>query len=237
MKWSELKYWSTGEWQVVHERLTDLKKKGIIVNPSMRNLFLGLRKTPFDTVKVVIMGQDPYPDPKYATGLAFSIPTGVSPFPPTLTNLLKEYQDDLHYPLPSSGNLSPWAERGVLLLNAIHSCSAFHPASHRWGEWEYLTREIVERLDETGKVVFILLGNVAKSYGKYIKNSICITTSHPSPLGSKHGFLGSRIFSRANQSLCSLGIEPIDWRLPYENEGKKTSYEKEKQQPKAMQAL
>jgi uracil-DNA glycosylase len=215
MLWKELDYWASGEWQVVSERLDDLKKKSVLWCPGRRNLFSVFRICPFDSVRVVIMGQDPYPNPALATGVAFSIPPSVpkDKYPPTLKNILKEYEDDLHYGPPVSGDLSPWCKSGVLLWNTIPSCEALRPTSHHWPEWEYLTREIIEKLDRKD-IVFILLGRFAREYAKHITRSDVIETSHPSPLGAKYGFLGSRIFTTANGKLCEQGLDPINWRLP-----------------------
>lgn len=214
MPWSSLNYWKSGEWQVIMEKLNDLKKKKVLYCPSRANLFAALSAIPMEKVRVAIIGQDPYPNPGHATGIAFSIPSEVKEFPPTLVNFLKEYQDDLHYPAPRCGDLRRLCNNGVLLWNAIPSCLAGVPGSHRWTEWEYLTKEIVEKLNERN-VVFLLLGRIARSLVCYTDNrSRVIETSHPSPLGVKHGFVGSRIFSRANAALVELGKEPIDWRLP-----------------------
>ena len=204
-----LKYFETGEWQVVQERLDDLKVAGILYNPSHKLIFRALEVTPFESVRVVLMGQDPYPNHNLATGLAFSIPSGVVEFPASLKNIFKEYQDDLHYPEPTSGDLSDWAKRGVLLWNAFPTCLVGKAGSHHWIEWEFLTKEIVEKLDVRGDCVFALLGSYARGYTKYINNSPIVETSHPSPLGANKGFLGSRLFSTINSNLK----EPIDWRL------------------------
>jgi uracil-DNA glycosylase len=208
-KWSELNYWKSGEWQVVEERINDEIDTGVRVCPSKKNLFAALVATPFNKVRVCIVGQDPYPDGRFATGIAFSIPKGQENFPPTLCNVYSELCSDLGVAYPRTGELSRWTKQGVLLWNAIPSCREGHSASHHWDEWSYLTREIVERLDEKS-VVFVLLGRIARSYRRYITRSPCIETSHPSPLGAAHGFLGSRIFSQVNSHLP----QPIDWSLP-----------------------
>lgn len=215
MKWTQLDYWNSGEWQVVQERLNDLKKEGKTTVPERNNLFKALEETPFESVKVAIIGQDPYPNPAYATGIAFDVPVGVDPLPPSLINIFKEYQDDLHLPTPSSGSLLPWCRAGVLLWNSIPSCDAGRPASHHWEEWSYLTKEIVERLDGQDSVVFCLLGKYANAFGSCVRSNLDIVeTSHPSPLGAKWGFLGSRIFTKINNRLVDKGLTPIDWRLP-----------------------
>jgi len=217
MKWDDLDFWQCGEWQVIEERLADILKAGGYITPLKEDLFNALDATPFDDVKVVLMGQDPYPAQDLATGLAFSIPKGVKKYPSTLLNILKEYRDDTHHPDPRTGDLSPWADRGVLLWNSIPSCGNGVSSSHAWPEWTLLTKEIVERLSVRG-AVFCFLGGRAREYGRFVvdqsKNRI-IETSHPSPMG-KFGrlpFLGSRIFTTINVKLRELGKEPIDWRL------------------------
>jgi len=204
-----LSYWRTGEWQVIMERLKDETQ----YNPPRTELFAALRLVHPESCRVAIIGQDPYPKRLHATGVAFSIPAtcGVGEFPPTLVNIFKEYEDDLHYPAPKNGDLTPWCEQGVLLWNVYPSCATGKPGSHHWEEWTYLTKEIVERLD--GQVVFVALGRVAQLHTVACTRSPVIHTSHPSPLGVSRGFSGSRIFTRTNALLSELGKEPINWRL------------------------
>lgn len=211
--WSHLKFWGSGEWQVVREKLDDCKNSGILVNPTRSNMFTALRLVPADQVRIAVISQDPYPEASYATGVAFSVPDG-SPIPPSLVNIFTEYSSDLHYPTPTSGDLSPWCSRGVLLWNAFPTCANGKPGSHHWPEWEWLTKEIVEDLDKEHACVFIFLGKKAQAFAKYAPNSDTIITSHPSPLGVNFGFKGSRIFTTANAKLCEHGLEPINWRLP-----------------------
>lgn len=210
--WKELKFWNSGEYQVIQEHWNDLKKRGVLVNPSRRNIFRSLRATPLAQTKVILMGQDPYPDPELATGLAFSIPADKA-IPESLKNIFKEYTDDLHYPYPANGDLSLWAERGVLLWNVIPSCTAWKSLSHNWVEWDLLNKEILLALQEKGDVVFVALGQVAREKLKHINSdNKIIETSHPSPLGARakrNPFLGSRVFSRIN----GLLKDPIDWKL------------------------
>lgn len=209
-KWN-LKYWDTGEWQVIEERLKDVKN----LSPRRNLLFSVLSDADPNSVRVAIIGQDPYPNPKYATGVAFSIPKEETEFPPTLKNIFQEYCDDLGYLYPSHGDLSRWVAQGVLLWNAYPSVAAGKPGSHHWSEWEYLTEELVRKLDAQD-CVFILLGNVARKFSSSCKPEHTIETSHPSALGAKWGFLGSRIFSRTNQILRRLGKDRIDWELDHE---------------------
>jgi len=217
----KLDFWQSGEWQVVNERLKEFDKLGVVYNPKRSALFRALSLTSLEQTKVVILGQDPYPDPKLATGLSFSIPRGFGPgsFPPTLRTIFNEYTNDLKYPTPSHGDLEVWATQGVLLWNAIPSCQAGKSLSHDWpgNEWGYLTKEIVERCARKG-IVFALLGAVAKRYSELIdlSNNEVILTSHPSPRGSRNSrtpFEGSRLFSTINAKLISQGLTPIDWRL------------------------
>lgn len=210
----KLKFWKSGEWQVIRERLNDLDRRrppdAQAYCPAASNLFRVLNELPPERVRVVIVGQDPYPNPKYATGVGFSIPADLGPddYPPSLVNIFKEYQDDLGLPLPTSGDLSPWIDQGVLLWNAFPSVAVGKPGSHHWTEWEYLTKEILGKAKENGAVL-VYLGRTAQAFAipGYERQ---LWTSHPSPLGAKKGFLGSRIFSRINAMLD----EPINWRLP-----------------------
>ena len=214
MKWSKLKFWKSGEWQVIQERLHDMSRRKILYNPERKNLFAAMEAVKLDDVRVVIMGQDPYPNRAIATGIAFSIPKGYKPFPPTLVNIFKEYSDDLHLPTPDDGDLTPWCEQGVLLWNSVPTCRDGLPASHReWDEWSYLTKEIIEILDQRPSMIFCLLGRFARDFAKYINNSEVIETSHPSPLGAHYGFFGSRIFTSINSKLVEYGETPINWRL------------------------
>lgn len=218
LNWEDLNYWRSGEWQVVEERLDDMDKVGQLYNPERQLLFAALDATPLEKVRVILVGQDPYPNGKYSTGLAFSIPKDAKTHPPTLVTLLKEYVDDLHYAYPKNGNLEKWASQGVLLWNAIPSCEAGKSLSHDWVEWSHLTKEIIQLLSQTHNVVFVLLGGVARRYSQYVDTTTndLIETGHPSPRGnltSKVPFTGSRIFSRINACLCKRGKDPIDWRL------------------------
>ena len=217
----KLDYWQSGEWQVANERLKDLEKAGIVYNPTRAELFRSLRVVQPGEVKVCIIGQDPYPDPAFATGIPFSIPRdiGQDRFPRTLVNIFKEYVADLGYPFPNHGDLTGWVSQGVLLWNAIPTCRSGVSLSHDWDgeEWRPLTKEIVTLLSDRG-IVFCFLGSVAKRYLEFVnldKNEV-ILTSHPSPRGtrfSKTPFEGSRLFSTINAKLISQGLTTIDWRL------------------------
>ncbi len=218
--WPELKWWDSGERQVVEEKIDDLERAGVVCQPKRSDLYRALSVTPLRDVRVVVLGQDPYPTPGMATGVAFSIPKDVTPveYPATLKIFLAEYCSDLGHVLPSSGDLSPWTRQGVLLWNAIPSCQSGHPLSNDWDEWRYLTGEIIQRLNEAGGVVFVFLGAVAASFSGEIDTtrSRIIKTSHPSPRGNRFGkspFTGSRLFSTINAKLVELEKTPVDWRL------------------------
>jgi len=215
MKWTELNFWQTGEYQVIKERWNDLKKSGQMINPVRKEVFRALKETPYEDTRVIVCGQDPYPSPGYSTGVAFSIPADVpvNKYPPTLVNLLTEYHDDLHYPAPGNGDLGEWCRRGVLLWNVIPSCTAFSSLSHDWVEWEELNKEMIHVLNAKQDIVFVFLGTVARRYQHLVDGHSSLYFSHPSPRANRlsaHPFLGSRMFSTINQHLK----EPIDWRLP-----------------------
>lgn len=210
--WDDLDFWEN-EWEIVRERLGNVPK----LSPSIENLFRALYLTPFDKVKCLLMGQDPYPDPVYATGVAFSIPAHMRRYPPTLQAILREYCTDLHYKRPANGCLEVWAKQGVLLWNAIPSCTAWNSLSHLWPEWKVLTTEIVNNLQQKG-IVFVFTGAIAREFAPLVGDKSCIIeTSHPSPRGSMNSkvpFIGSRIFTRVNDLLVQeLGLDPIDWYL------------------------
>ncbi len=215
----KLNYWQSGEWQVCNERLKDLEKAGITYNPKRQELFGSLRLLSVGAVKVCIIGQDPYPQSQYATGVAFSIPdkTTREDFPPTLNTIFKEYSSDLKYPIPSNGSLLRWTAQGVLLWNAIPTCTAGKSLSHNWDEYSHLTKEIIQTLSKKG-IVFVFLGSIAKRYLEEVdlNNNKVITTSHPSPRANRFSrtpFEGSRLFSTINDKLVSLGLTTINWRL------------------------
>ena len=170
---------------------------------------------PLDAVRVLIVGQDPYPTPGHPVGLSFSVAPDVRPLPRSLQNILREYTDDLALPAPSSGDLTPWAERGVLLLNRVLTVSPGRPGSHRGKGWEAVTDAAIAALvarDEP--LVAILWGRDAQSLAPALADVPTITSAHPSPMSADRGFFGSRPFSRANALLDELGDAPIDWRLP-----------------------
>ncbi|MFT4127022.1 MAG: uracil-DNA glycosylase [Gordonia sp. (in: high G+C Gram-positive bacteria)] len=170
---------------------------------------------PLDDVRVLIVGQDPYPTPGHAVGLSFSVAPEVSPIPRSLANIFTEYRDDLGYPMPSNGDLTPWANNGVLLLNRVLTVAPGQPGSHRRKGWEEVTECAIKALvarDEP--LVAILWGRDAGDLAAWLPDVPTITSPHPSPLSASRGFFGSRPFSRANAELCDIGGEPVDWRLP-----------------------
>ncbi|OBI89095.1 uracil-DNA glycosylase [Mycobacterium asiaticum] len=172
---------------------------------------------PFDNVRVLIVGQDPYPTPGHAVGLSFSVAPDVRPLPRSLTNIFDEYTADLGHPPPSCGDLSPWAQRGVLLLNRVLTVRPSNPASHRGKGWEAVTEQAIRALVARQQpLVAILWGRDASTLKPMLAEGKCVAieSPHPSPLSASRGFFGSRPFSRANQLLTELGAEPIDWRLP-----------------------
>ena len=174
-------------------------------------------KQPFDDVRVLIVGQDPYPTPGHAVGLSFSVAEAVRPLPRSLENIFAEYASDLGYPAPSCGDLTPWAERGVLLLNRVLTVRPGNPASHRGKGWEVVTECAIRALvDRRRPMVAILWGRDASTLKPMLAGSDCVSieSPHPSPLSASRGFFGSRPFSRANELLTEMGSEPIEWRLP-----------------------
>ena len=172
---------------------------------------------PFDEVRVLIVGQDPYPTPGHAVGLSFSVAPDVRPLPRSLDNIFKEYATDLGHPAPATGDLTPWAQRGVMLLNRVLTVRPGTPASHRGKGWEAVTECAIRALVARPQpLVAVLWGRDAATLKPMLTASDCATIEsvHPSPLSASRGFFGSRPFSRANELLTQMGAEPIDWRLP-----------------------
>lgn len=183
------------------------------VFPPGKEIFAAFDATPFDQVKVVIIGQDPYHGVGQANGLCFSVRDGVE-LPPSLLNIYKELHDDLGVPIPASGDLSRWARQGVLLLNSTLTVRAHEAASHQGRGWEQFTDEVIMRLAcDREHLVFILWGAYAIKKGAFIDRNrhLVITSPHPSPLSAYRGFFGSRPFSQTNNYLMQHGIEPINW--------------------------
>jgi len=169
---------------------------------------------PMAQVRVLIVGQDPYPTPGHAVGLSFSVAPEVRPLPRSLTNIFTEYTADLGYPAPASGDLTEWAQRGVLLLNRVLTVRAGAPASHRGQGWEEVTECAIRALVARDRpLVAILWGRDAATLAPMLTGRPVIESAHPSPLSANRGFFGSRPFSRANVFLAGEGAEPVDWRL------------------------
>ena len=186
------------------------------VYPAPDEVFAALHLTPYSSVKVVILGQDPYHGPGQAHGLCFSVRRGV-PVPPSLQNIFKELEADLGIPPPDHGCLDAWAAQGVLLLNATLTVRARQAASHHGKGWERFTDAVLRAVnDKPERVVFVLWGSSARKKRALVDRSrhVVIESPHPSPLSAHNGFLGSRPFSRANQALVEAGQEPVDWRIP-----------------------
>ena len=184
--------------------------------PEKKNIFAALKYTPYENVKVVILGQDPYHGGGQAHGLSFSVNPQV-PTPPSLKNIFKELQADIGCSIPNNGYLVPWAKQGVLLLNTVLTVRDSQPASHRNKGWEQFTDEVIRTISRREKpVVFMLWGRHAQEKKKLIdlNKHLIIESVHPSPLSAHRGFFGSKPFSQANKFLQAHGEQPIDWQIP-----------------------
>nr|WP_271211258.1 uracil-DNA glycosylase [Rhodococcus wratislaviensis] len=170
---------------------------------------------PFSEVKILIVGQDPYPTPGHAVGLSFSVAPDVRPVPRSLGNIFTEYSKDLGYETPTTGDLTPWSRQGVLLLNRVLTVQPGLPASHRKKGWEAVTEQAIRALVARPEpLVAILWGRDASTLKPMLGDVPTIESAHPSPLSASRGFFGSRPFSRANELLDGLGAEPVNWQLP-----------------------
>jgi len=178
--------------------------------PKHENIFAAFEQ-PISEIKICIIGQDPYPNPEHAMGLAFSVPGSVANLPPTLKNIFKELESDVGF-TPSNGDLSEWQNRGVMLLNTSLTTIPHLSQGHSKLGWDGFTNEVVSHLAKLS-VVFILWGKSAESLAKFIPEANCLIGVHPSPLSSYRGFFGSKPFSRANMRLLELGISPVDWSI------------------------
>lgn len=204
------------EMRALSTFLRERAAAGARIFPPARNIFAAFDATPFEQVKVVILGQDPYHGPGQAHGLCFSVQPGV-PVPPSLQNMFKELERDLGIARPDHGYLMPWAQQGVLLLNAVLTVEQGSPGSHQGKGWEGFTDHVVEVLDrEREGLVFMLWGSYAQKKGAIVdpRRHRVLRTTHPSPLSAHRGFLGSGHFSAANDYLRRRGMAPIDWSLP-----------------------
>jgi uracil-DNA glycosylase len=209
-------YLERPEMRALGDFLRAEKAAGKRIYPPGPQMFAALEATPFEEVKVVVLGQDPYHGPGQAHGLSFSVPPGVD-VPPSLLNIFKEQERDLGIPRPEHGCLLPWAKQGVLLLNAVLSVEAGRAGSHQGKGWEGFTDHVVETLArEREGLVFLLWGSYAQAKGRVIDNRrhCVLRAPHPSPLSAHRGFLGCGHFSAANRWLQGRSQKPIDWRLP-----------------------
>lgn len=191
------------------------KASGKIIYPKGDEIFRAFEQTPFNKVKVVILGQDPYHNPGQAQGLCFSVPDGIAA-PPSLINIFKELHSDIGLPIPHSGNLTKWARQGILLLNSSLTVRKNEPMSHSKIGWEIFTDAIIKLLsDKKEGLVFLLWGGFAKSKRHLIdsKKHFILTAAHPSPLSATNGFFGCKHFSKTNEILTREGKQPIDWIL------------------------
>lgn len=192
------------------------EKQGIDpIFPPENKIFASLNSTPFNKVRIVILGQDPYHGPGQANGMCFSVDNGVA-LPPSLKNIFKELNADIGIGLPQNGDLSPWAEQGVLLLNSVLTVRSNQPASHQNKGWEIFTDTIIQTLSEHKEhLVFILWGAFARSKKNLVDKAshLILEAAHPSPLSAHSGFLGCKHFSKANDYLREHRIKPIDWNL------------------------
>jgi len=203
-------YWAELQTYVAAERATH------VVYPAPDDVFAALHLTPYASVKVLLLGQDPYHGPKQAHGLCFSVQRGVA-LPPSLRNIYKELQEDVGVEPPKHGCLDAWARQGVLLLNTSLTVRAGQAASHQGKGWEVFTDQVIRAVnDKPERVVFILWGASARKKKAFIDTSrhVIIESAHPSPLSAHNGFFGSRPFSRTNEALRAAGLDPIDWSLP-----------------------
>ena len=190
-----------------------LEYKTKVIFPKQHEIFNAFRYTPYEDIKVVILGQDPYHGDNQAEGLSFSVSNTVSK-PPSLQNIFKERESDINIKFPINNSLIPWAKNGVLLLNSVLTVERKKPASHKDKGWEIFTDEIIKKINEKNTpVVFILWGAFAKNKKKFITNSIhyVIESAHPSPFSAYNGFFGSKPFSKTNEFLIKNKIDPIDW--------------------------
>jgi uracil-DNA glycosylase len=201
--------------QQLRDFLKNEKQSGKEIYPAGENIFAALNATPFDKVKVVILGQDPYHGPGQAHGLCFSVLPGVR-IPPSLLNIYKEIQSDLNISPPNHGCLTAWAEQGVLLLNSVLSVEKAQAASHQGKGWERFTDRVVELLNEKRDgLAFLLWGSYAHKKGQFIDQHkhLVLRSAHPSPLSAHRGFLGNKHFSKTNDYLSKHGKERIYWEL------------------------
>lgn len=198
------------------KQFVEREQKTHTVYPTDREIFSALNLTPYESVKVLLLGQDPYPGKDQAHGLCFSVKPGIKP-PASLRNIYKELQSDVGFRIPNNGYLVPWAKQGILMLNAVLTVRAGEPNSHKGRGWENFTDSIISRVNECeSAVVFVLWGAYAQKKIKLIdtKRHVVIESAHPSPLSARNGFFGTRPFSAINKALRRMGKSEIDWQIP-----------------------
>ncbi|MBN9298092.1 MAG: uracil-DNA glycosylase [Filimonas sp.] len=215
--WKDALYpeFSTPYFENITAFLKTEKAQGKTIYPPGSLIFNAFSHTPFDKVKVVLLGQDPYHNPGQAMGLSFSVPKGVTP-PPSLINIYKELNKDIGMPIPRNGDLTPWADQGVLLLNAVLTVRANEPASHSKSGWMNFTDAVIKKISQEKEgVVFLLWGRFAQEKQVLIDQSrhFILKAAHPSPFSADKGFFGCKHFSRTNEILIRQGIDPIDWSI------------------------
>jgi uracil-DNA glycosylase len=200
----------------VSTRVDAARAAGVAVAPGEADMFRALALTPPEAVRVVLLGQDPYPTPGHADGLCFSVRPGIAP-PRSLRNVFRELGDDLGLQAPDGGSLEPWARQGVLLLNAVLTVEEGAANAHAGWGWETVTDAVIDAVStRPDPVVFLLWGRQAQAKaGRIAPHHVVIASAHPSPLSARTGFFGSRPFSRANAALAAAGRGTVDWRLPW----------------------
>lgn len=210
--WYDLEFFHSDKFKKITTFLEEEEERGLTILPDKKDILNAFYYTPFEQVKCVILGQDPYPTRGHAHGLAFSVREGVKPLPKSLINIFRELNDDVGSE-PDSGNLTRWAEEGVLLLNTSLTVREGTPGSHSGIGWATLTRDVVRLLNERRNIAYILWGRHAQEFGMFIDQTKhhMIKSPHPSPLSASRGFFGSRPFSRTNEYLTKHNIEPIKW--------------------------
>ncbi len=200
----------------VLQRFVDAEREQYSVFPPEQDVFNALKLTPYEDVNVLLLGQDPYHDDNQAHGLCFSVRPGIKP-PPSLVNMFKELHTDVGFRIPNNGYLVPWAQQGILMLNAVLTVRAHTPNSHKNRGWEVFTDAIIRRVNaKETPVVFVLWGAYAQKKIGLIDTTrhIIVQSVHPSPLSARNGFFGSKPFSKINQALKEAGKPEVDWQLP-----------------------
>jgi len=216
--WSDIieKEQQTEYFTKAHNYSISRRADGKTVFPATENVFRAFDETPFESVRVVILGQDPYHGARQAEGLSFSVPVGI-PIPPSLRNIFKELHDDIGVIAPSHGHLINWAHQGVFLINAVLTVEEGIPNSHANRGWEQFTDAVIKKIsDHKEHVVFLLWGNYARKKKSLIDETkhTVLEAAHPSPLSAYNGFFGCKHFSKANEALIGYGKKPIDWQIP-----------------------